>query len=207
MSIQEAVNAAKMAGFTDGGLVEIVAIAGHESRWQADATADTRRYSERRDDGLWYVPGSDEHLPEGVWPEYSVGPLQINLNVHPEIAEWEARWWPTAFAYGYQLSQGGSDFSPWSTAGLVTEDDRNAVRGLIEQPSMGASAPASEYDGTALDAVRSTQAVRAAWQLIAAGHGALLEAGPGAGEVTLRLTALRGEWSGAVPELGDILPT
>ena len=47
--------------------------------------------------------------------EYSVGPLQINLNAHSSsIDEDSARDIDKAMAFAYQLSRGGKDFSPWS---------------------------------------------------------------------------------------------
>lgn len=102
MTIRDCVLAAIAAGFRDDALATIVAISGAESGYDAAATADTRGRTD---------------FPQGISPEFSVGPLQINLLAHPDIAEADARDYGKAFAYAYTLSAQGTDFSPWSTFG------------------------------------------------------------------------------------------
>ena len=81
--------AALRAGFDPNAAQVIAAIGMGESGGRGDATN-----------------------PNG---EYSVGPLQINLNAHSSsIDEDSARDIDKAMAFAYQLSRGGQDFSPWS---------------------------------------------------------------------------------------------
>lgn len=122
MSIEQVADAAKAAGFTGDALATAVAISGAETGGTFDAvtTADTRRYTELvgvkgQGDWYWTDPQTGEVLPDFVDPEYSVGPWQIDLLVHTDIAEATARDYDQAAAYVHELSQGGTDFTPWAT--------------------------------------------------------------------------------------------
>lgn len=66
-------------------------------------------------DAYGNVIGADTDATNPVG-EYSVGPLQINLNAHGDkISESQARDLYGALQYALQLSKGGADFSDWTT--------------------------------------------------------------------------------------------
>ena len=169
MSVQDAIKAAQGAGFEGDDLIEIVAISRLESGWRADATNDTRRFRLRDASGIWRDPNTDETLPMGVGPEYSVGPLQINLHYWDNVAEWEARWWPTAFAWAYNVFRLDRGFGAWSAAASVTEAERNVVRHALTQPIAHPVETPSADGGLDLDALQSTRMLQALWQLVAQG--------------------------------------
>ena len=202
----DAIKAAQGAGFEDDALVEIVAISGLESGWSEKATADTRQYSEKRGDGRWYIPGTDQALPAGVGPEYSVGPLQINLNYWTDIAEWQARWWPAAFAWAHALWTADGDFNAWRASRLVTEAERNVVRHALSQPHPQPVSTSGPEGATTLDAGGSTRLVQALWQLIGAGAHLTVDPIEGTDMIAVAVDVKRGDLLGVVPELADVLP-
>lgn len=99
ITLQQAKQYAANAGFTGSALNTIVAIAYAESRFVTDAINPG-----------YPAPGD----PIGDH-EYSVGVLQINLPVHPGITLAQAEDPATAFRDAFQISNGGTDFSAWST--------------------------------------------------------------------------------------------
>lgn len=88
MSIGEAVNAARQAGFTGTSLLTIVAIAGAESGWRSDAVGD-----------------------QGT----SFGLTQVHLPAHPQYTA-EQMFDPVQnMAAAWEISGGGQNWHPWTT--------------------------------------------------------------------------------------------
>lgn len=100
ITLAQAKQYAANAGFVGSALNTIVAIAYAESRFVTDAIN----------------PGypADPSDPVGD-TEYSVGPLQINLKAHPGISIAQAEDPQTAFNDAFAISNGGTNFSAWST--------------------------------------------------------------------------------------------
>jgi hypothetical protein len=92
VSLQDAVNAAKAAGFTGVHLVEAVAIAQAESSGVVNST--NHNTNGTTDAGLWQVNS-------GSHPEYD----QNRLKTDPTYAAQAA----------YAISKGGTDWSQWTT--------------------------------------------------------------------------------------------
>lgn len=206
MSVHEAIRAAEGAGFEGDDLIEVVAISGLESGWNAGATNDTRRYSWRGSDGIWHDPNTNEALPAGVGPEYSVGPLQINLNYWDDIAEWEARWWPTAFAWARRVFLADGNFGAWSMAARVTEAERNVVRHALTQ-RIPAPIEGPLPDGTAiLDAIQSTRLLQAMWQVVSQGARLHVEEAGVQGELFIGMAVKRADLLATGVEGLDFLP-
>lgn len=141
--IVEAVEAAYLAGFRGDGLRTIVAIAGAETGY-VDSTNNTARPGRE-----WFRELTDAERAAGIVPEFSVGPLQINLEVHESaISEARARDTFDAMRYAFSLSQGGVNFWPWSTFALgmherhLLEADRVIAAFTVEAPPPVASEPA-----------------------------------------------------------------
>ena len=87
---------ASNAGFTEPGLTTIVAIAQAESSLDPNATLDNK-------DAAGNVTSTDR------------GILQINTKWHPEVSDLDAFNPVTAFQAGYEISKGGTNFTPWVT--------------------------------------------------------------------------------------------
>src|SRR5690348_14380985 len=100
ISVQQARQYAANAGFKGSALNTIVAIAYAESRFVTDA----------------FNPGypADPNDPPGD-VEQSAGVLQINLLAHPSITRAQADDPQTAFRDAFQISNGGTNFTAWST--------------------------------------------------------------------------------------------
>ncbi len=98
------------AGFTNNGLVTIVAISGAESGWSSDATHNSSRPGSPD-----YVPLTPQQIALGWVPEYSVGPVQIDLELHSEISEADARSFDGAAKWAWINSAQGAIFTIWST--------------------------------------------------------------------------------------------
>lgn len=96
LTIPQALLAAEAAGFTKTGLIDIVAIAMAESGLNTAAKSP---------------PNSDQ------WGSIDRGILQINSHWHAEVADSCAYDAACAFQAGFRISQGGRDFTPWSTWG------------------------------------------------------------------------------------------
>lgn len=204
--MQEAIKAAQGAGFSGDDLIEIVAISGLESGWRADATNDTRAWSEKGSDGRWHVPGTEDALPEGHAPEYSVGPLQINLHYWANIAEWEARWWPTAFAWAFNVFRLDGGFGAWSMAARVTEAERNVVRHALTQPHAAPIERPLPDGATILGAIQSTRLLQAMWQLVANGARLHVENDGVPGELFIGMEVMRADLLATGVEGLDFLP-
>jgi hypothetical protein len=153
MTIEQVAESARRAGFRNHDLVIAVAISGAETSgtYDAAATADTRSYTDKviatNDRGfVWRDPATGDELPAWVDPEYSVGPWQIDLLVHTDISEEDARDYDKAAAYAYVLAQSGSSFRAWSTytsnayGGYLPSAMAavNALPPLAEPPAAGA---------------------------------------------------------------------
>lgn len=117
--------AAIAAGFTGAGLLRAIAIAGAESGFDPAATNDTCGYQWVEERGAYVHPDTDDELPAGTQPEYSIGAWQINLLAHPGVTEAEARDLESAARAAFRISRDGSDFDAWST-------NVNLAPGLIE---------------------------------------------------------------------------
>lgn len=211
MAIDDVIAGCEAAGFTEPGLSQAVAIAGRESNWEADATADTRSYSVHQQDGTWLDPATAETLPDGVSPEFSVGPFQINLVEHPDISEEDARDYGKAAAYAYTLSKRGTDFSPWSTAQGLAASMIHAAQEAItayDRAQAEANQPPPPPDATPvnLDEAQATVALKAALKLVADGDPVQLSRGPSPDQVTLALSVPRVALFEAWPALADVLP-
>ena len=87
---------ASNAGFTEPGLTTIIAIAQAESSLDPNATLDNK-------DSNGTVTSTDR------------GILQINSRWHPEVSNEDAFNPVTAFQAGYEISRGGTNFTPWVT--------------------------------------------------------------------------------------------
>jgi hypothetical protein len=118
--IGQAVQAARAAGFRGQSLVNAVAIAGAESRYNAEAL-------------------------NPVYPDYSVGMWQINMLAHGSRYGNEAQLknpFRNAKA-AYAISSGGKNFGPWSTWPTAAKGwlarARAAARGGSSGGSLGAS--------------------------------------------------------------------
>jgi len=122
VSIGEVVEACKAAGFEGDALVTMVAVGIAESGCNADATNDTRRFSERGEDGLWRDPNTGEALPVGHAPEHSIGWAQINIRFHQRYTIAECRDYERAAQIAWLLSDEGRDFSAWSGYRVLTGD-------------------------------------------------------------------------------------
>lgn len=88
MSVGEAVNAARQAGFTGTSLITIVAIAGAESGWNSQAIGDQ---------------GS------------SYGLTQVHLPAHPQYTAAQMLDPVQNMAAAYEISGGGQNWQPWTT--------------------------------------------------------------------------------------------
>lgn len=58
--------------------------------------------------------GGDNQATANTSREYSVGVYQINLKAHTDITEADARDLNASSVYAYRLSQGGTNFTPWT---------------------------------------------------------------------------------------------
>lgn len=133
MSIEEVARACRTVGFEGDALVTMIAIAGAESGWNAEATNDTRRFSELGEDGIWRDPNTGESLPPRTQPEYSVGAFQINLLAHRQVTEEEARDYERAAYVAYGISRRGTDFTPWSTFRTLAAGHVEAARAELQR--------------------------------------------------------------------------
>lgn len=211
MAIDDVIAGCEAAGFTEPGLSQAVAIAGRESNWEADATDDTRRYSVHQQDGTWLDPNTSETLPDGISPEYSVGPFQINLVAHPDISEEDARDYGKSAAYAYTLSRRGTDFSAWSTSqGLAASMVHAAQEAITAYDAAQAQAnqppPPPDPTPVPLDIAQATVALAAAGQLVDQGDPVQLSRGPSTDQVTLTVSVPRAALVAAWPALADVLP-
>lgn len=100
ITVAQARQYAQQAGFFGSALNTIVAIAYAESRFVTDA----------------FNPGypADPNDPPGDI-EQSAGVLQINLLAHPGITRAQANDPATAFKDAFAISNGGTNFTAWST--------------------------------------------------------------------------------------------
>jgi hypothetical protein len=100
---QQRFDAARRAGFDPKTAAIVTAISLGELGEQMDAATanDTR--------------GVDPAVlaARGHSPEYSVGPMQINLLAHRGVTPQQASDLDFAMRFAYQLSKGGQDFRPW----------------------------------------------------------------------------------------------
>lgn len=206
MTIEQSVLSARKAGFTGDPLVNIIVISTRESDNNADATNDTRRFTEHTQAGTWRDPRNGDELPAGISPEYSVGPLQINLVAHPDISESAARDFDQAFAYAWTLSEQGRSFAPWSTSEGITEEMWRAAALAIAAVPESVDIAHSDPGAVELDEAQATVALQAALRLVAGGAPAYVEHGPENGQITVSVTAGRDAVIAAWPALGDVLP-
>ena len=169
MTATEMAIAARAEGFTGDGLVIIVAISGAEAGYE-DETDNTARPN-----SPGYRALTPEEIALGWLPEYSVGPLMIDLEIHTEITEADARTFDGAARWAYGASQQGTVFTAWSTytgagmpAGsqppyLAHMDEARAAVAATEPPQpaqdgdLGMLSPLSQGDAIKLiDAVNNS---------------------------------------------------
>lgn len=208
MNIDDVTRACIAAGFRGDSLVKIVAIAGRESNW-SEAVADTRRFTERGSDGIWRDPQTGDELDYGIGPEYSVGPFQINLNVHPLSYE-EAQDVNASAAFAFRLSEGGTNFRPWSAENGLDESFRDQAREAIDRITAEEGnpepMPTPEAERVGLDVAQADTALIALSDAVNGGAPLYVQRGPDMGQVTIIGTVQREALIEIWPALSDILP-
>lgn len=170
MTIRDVALAARRAGFKADQLVTEIAISGAETGglFDAESTNDTRRFTELvgvKGSGPWHWrdPLTDERLPDYVDPEYSVGSLNINLLVHDQVPESQARDYQGAADYAYVISTGGTNFGPWSTfTGGAYNAYMPAAREAVEAIEAQEAAEAAQNEADARSAAEAAQAASTA---------------------------------------------
>ena len=206
MTVEQAIDAARGAGFAADALVTIVAICGRESGYNANAVNDTRRFSAHGPDGLWHDPNTDETLPAGISPEWSIGPLQINLIAHPDVTPQQAADWGDTFRIAWRLSYQGTDFSPWSTFDGLSPQELSAAEAAINAHPVAVDVAHSDPGQVELDEAQSSDVLHVALQLVSAGVPAYVENGPENDQITISVSAPRADVIASWPALADVLP-
>lgn len=122
LSASQLAGYARQAGFTGQGLVNIVAIALAESGGNPQALAN-------------YPNGSN-----AGGPEISAGLTQINTLAHPQYTVSELYDPLTNFKAAFQVSNGGTNFNPWSTwTNGAARSELASVQQALGQATSGAT--------------------------------------------------------------------
>lgn len=101
MTLSEVIAIARKAGFTGSGLVTAVAIAMAESALNANATGDVNIQTDKWGPSV------------GLWQIRTLKPAYLHMEPIRNIATLYDPYMNAKAAF--QISKGGTDFTPWST--------------------------------------------------------------------------------------------